>query len=167
MTLFVPDFTSQKENSYTIMRVIPESIAWKFKKKDGEPMQKLTTFLMFEGNAEQAMNLYISVFENSTILEITRYGENDAGPVGTVKHATFTLAGQEFMAIDSGINHGFTFTPAISIHVKCETDEEIGRIFDQLSAGGQVLMPLDRYDFSRKFAWIADRFGVTWQLNLA
>ncbi len=129
-------------------------------------MQKITTFLMFEGKAEEAIDLYTSVFKNSEILAITRYGKNEAGTEGTVKHATFTLNGQEFMAIDSNIQHGFTFTPAISLYVKCETHEEIDDLFMKLSQDGQVLMPLDQYEFSKKFGWIADKFGVSWQLSL-
>jgi len=130
-------------------------------------MQKLTTFLMFAGQAEEAMNFYLSLFENSKVLSITRYGPGEAGAEGSVMHATFTLNGQEFMCIDSNIEHGFTFTPAMSIYVKCESEAEIDRLFDALSNTGQVLMPLDRYPFSEKFAWLADRFGVSWQLSLA
>ena len=130
-------------------------------------MQKLTTFLMFAGRAEEAMNFYISLFKNSKVLSITRYGPGEAGAEGSVMHATFTLNGQEFMCIDSNIEHGFTFTPAMSIYVKCESEAEIDRLFDALSNAGQVLMPLDRYPFSEKFAWLADRFGVSWQLSLA
>ncbi len=130
-------------------------------------MQKLTTFLMFDGRAEEAVNLYITLFENSKILSITRYGPNEAGAEGTVMHATFSLAGQEFMCIDSSVKQGFTFTPAMSIYVNCKTEQEIDRLFEQLSQGGQVFMPLNRYPFSDRFAWISDRFGVSWQLNLA
>jgi len=130
-------------------------------------MQKLTTFLMFAGRAEEAMNFYISLFKNSKVLSITRYGPGEAGAEGSVMHATFTLNGQEFMCIDSNIEHGFTFTPAMSIYVKCESEAEIDRLFDALSNAGQVLMPLDRYPFSEKFAWLADSFGVSWQLSLA
>ena len=129
-------------------------------------MQKLTTFFMFEGKAEQAINFYISVFKNSRIVAISRYGENEAGIKDTVKHATFILNGQEFMAIDSSVKHGFTFSPATSIFVNCETRDEIDELFAKLSQGGQVFMPLDRYDFSERFGWVGDQFGVTWQLSL-
>ncbi len=71
------------------------------------------------------------------------------------------------MCIDSYVKHGFTFTPAISLYVNCKSEEEINDLFAELSKGGQVLMPLDRYPFSDKFGWVADRFGVSWQLNLA
>ena len=129
-------------------------------------MQKFTTFLMFEGMAEQAMQFYISLFPGSKIESLTRYGPNEDGAEGSVMHATFSLAGQEFMCIDSNAVHDFTFTPSISLYVRCETEEEIDRVFAALSANGQVLMPLDRYPFSRKFGWVADRFGVSWQLSL-
>ncbi len=122
---------------------------------------------MFDGKAEEAMDFYISLFENSKILSITRYRSDEAGTERTVVHATLSLGGQEFMCIDSNIKHEFTFTPSMSLYVKCETDEEIDRLFTKLSQGRQVLMPLDRYPFSEKFAWVSDKYGVSWQLNLA
>ncbi len=129
-------------------------------------MQKVTTFLMFDGKAEEAMNFYTSLINGSKIESITRYGPNEAGAEGTVMHASFTLGGQEFMCIDSNVQHQFTFTPAISLYVNCETGAEIDRLFKKLSEGGQVLMPLQGYPFAEKFAWLADRFGVSWQLSL-
>ena len=130
-------------------------------------MQKITTFMMFIGQAEQAMNLYMGLFENSQILDITRFAPGEAGKEGTVMHATFTLNGQEFMCIDSSVQHEFTFSPSMSLYVNCESEAEIDQLFGKLSPGGQVLMPLERYPFSEKFAWLNDRFGVSWQLNLA
>ena len=129
-------------------------------------MQKITTFLMFTGQAEAAMTLYTSLFQQSEILNLTRYGANDMGAEGTIQHATFTLNGQEFMAIDSNAVHAFTFTPSISLYVRCENEEEIDRVFAALSVDGQILMPLDQYPFSKKFGWLADRYGVSWQLSL-
>ncbi len=129
-------------------------------------MQKITTFLMFTGQAEAALSLYTSLFRQSQILNITRYGANEAGAEGTVQHATFTLNGQEFMCIDSSAVHDFTFTPSMSLYVRCETEDEIDHVFTVLSKEGQILMPLDRYPFSEKFAWLADQFGVSWQLSL-
>ena len=130
-------------------------------------MQKITTFLMFAGRAEEAMNFYTSLFEGSQILDITRYGPDQAGAEGSVMHATFLLNGQEFMCIESNIEHDFTFTPAISLYVNCATETEIERLYEMVSQSGQILMPMDHYPFSEKFAWVADRFGVSWQLNLA
>ena len=129
-------------------------------------MQKITTLLMFAGRAEEAMKLYTSLFKQSEILNITGYGPNEAGAEGAVQHATFTLNGQEFMCIDSNVEHAFTFTPSISLYVRCESEEEIDRVFAALSDGGQIFMPLDQYPFSQKFGWLADRFGVSWQLSL-
>lgn len=128
--------------------------------------QKITTFLMFEGQAEEAMNFYTSIFDQAEIVSITRYGANGPGKEGSVMHATFSIFGQEFMCIDSNIQHGFTFTPSISLYVKCESEEEIDRYFAKLSDGGKVLMPLAKYPFSEKFGWVGDKFGVTWQLTL-
>lgn len=120
---------------------------------------------MFEGKAEEAMNFYISLFKNSEIKRITRYKANEAGAEGTVMHAIFSLNGQDFMCIDSAAKHDFTFTPAISLHVKCESEEEIDRLFKNLEQDGKVFMPLDFYEFSNKFGWVEDKFGVSWQLN--
>ena len=130
-------------------------------------MQKFTPFLMFEGQAEEAMNFYISLFGNSEIVSLTRYGPDQSGKEGTVMLARFALDGQEFMCIDSSISHGFTFTPSFSIYVECESELEIGRLFAALSENGKVMMPLESYPFSAKYAWLADRFGVSWQLSLA
>ncbi|OBZ18089.1 hypothetical protein A8L34_00415 [Bacillus sp. FJAT-27264] len=132
----------------------------------GQASQKISTFLMFEGQAEEAMNFYISLFENSEIISIKRYGPNEAGPEGSVVQASFSLNGQVYMCIDSHVKHAFTFTPAISLFVTCDSEEEIDRNFADLSEGGQILMPLGAYPFSQKFGWTADRFGVSWQLSL-
>jgi predicted 3-demethylubiquinone-9 3-methyltransferase (glyoxalase superfamily) len=130
-------------------------------------MQKFVTFLMFEGQAEAAMNFYTSLFAGSKIDSIVRYRAGEAGLEGTVMNAAFSLGGQQFMCIDSPAKHAFTFTPAISIWVNCESEAEIDRVFAALLVGGAALMPLDAYPFSRKFGWVQDRFGVSWQLSLA
>ena len=122
---------------------------------------------MFEGRAEEAMNYYTSLFKGSKIVSIVRYGPEGPGAEGSVLHAVFSLGSQEFMCIDSYVKHVFTFTPAMSLYVNCESEAEIDQLFDNLSRGGQVLMPLDRYPFSEKFGWVSDRFGVSWQLSLA
>jgi len=127
--------------------------------------QKIVTFLMFEGQAEEAMNLYTSLFEDSRITNVIRYGPEGPGKEGTILHAAFTLKGQTLMCIDSYVQHGFTFTPAISLYVNCDTEEEINKCYEILSQDGQVLMPLGAYPFSAKYAWVQDKYGVTWQLN--
>ncbi|WP_082588097.1 VOC family protein [Paenibacillus sp. Soil724D2] len=129
--------------------------------------QKITTFLMFTGQAEEAMNFYTSLFDHSEILTIKRYGAGEAGAEGSVVHATFSLHGQVFMCIDSYVKHDFTFTPAISLYVTCDSEEEIDRVYEKLAQDGKVFMPLAAYPFSEKFGWVGDRFGVTWQLTLA
>ncbi|QQK76263.1 VOC family protein [Salicibibacter cibarius] len=130
-------------------------------------MEKVTPFLMFQdGKAEEAMEYYISLIEDSGIKSITRYGANESGEEGTVMHATFSLKGQEFMCIDSNVKHEFTFTPSFSIYITCDSEEEINTLYEKLTLNGQELMPLDDYGFSKKFGWINDQFGVSWQLNL-
>ncbi|MGG9963145.1 VOC family protein [Ferruginibacter sp. SUN106] len=129
-------------------------------------MQKPVTFLMFDGKAEKAINFYLSVFKESSILQIAHYGKNEGGAEGSIQLATIVLAGQVFMLIDSPVKHNFSFTPAISIYVNCETDEEINTLFTKLSQHGTVFMPLGPYPFSKKFGWLADQFGVSWQVNL-
>lgn len=129
-------------------------------------MKKITPFLMFQGKAEEAMNFYTSLIEDSAITHIVRYGPNEAGDEGSVMQATFTLKGQEFMCIDSNIKHQFTFTPSFSIYITCDTEEEIDRLYAQLSLDGALLMPINNYGFSTKFAWVNDKFGVSWQINL-
>ena len=130
-------------------------------------MDKVTPFLMFQdGKAEEAMNFYTSLIEDSAITNIVRYGANESGDEGTVMQATFTLKGQEFMCIDSNLKHQFTFTPSFSIFVTCDNEEELDNLYQKLNEGGQALMPLGDYGFSKKFGWLNDRFGVSWQLNL-
>jgi uncharacterized protein (TIGR02246 family) len=131
-----------------------------------EPNATVTTQLMFEGNAEEAMNLYISLFKGAQITSIKKYGPGEHGKEGTVMRAEFTLAGHRLACIDSPIKHAFTFTPSVSLFVECVDEAELDRAFATLSAGGAVLMPPDNYGFSSKFAWINDRFGMSWQLNL-
>ncbi|MFD2924363.1 VOC family protein [Halobacillus naozhouensis] len=130
-------------------------------------MEKITPFLMFQdGKAEEAMNYYTSLIEDSQITSITRYGEDESGDEGTVMQATFTIKGQEFMCIDSNVKHQFTFTPSFSIFVTCSTEEELENLYKKLNEDGEALMPIDNYGFSKRFGWISDRYGVSWQLNL-
>jgi predicted 3-demethylubiquinone-9 3-methyltransferase (glyoxalase superfamily) len=127
---------------------------------------KITTFLMFEGTAEEAMTFYQSLFDDAEVVSISRYGADGPGAEGSVQQATFTLAGQPFMCIDSPMKHGFTFTPAMSLFVQCADEAELDRLYAALADQGAELMPLGNYGFSAKFGWVNDRFGVSWQLNL-
>ncbi|WP_263368003.1 VOC family protein [Edaphobacter bradus] len=128
---------------------------------------RVQPFLMFEGKAEEAMNFYVSLFDGAQVLEILRYGPDEAGKEGSVMRASFSIGGQTILCIDSIVKHGFSFTPAFSLFVNCESEGEIVRLSSALSEGGSTFMPLDDYGFSRKFAWVSDRYGVSWQLNLA
>lgn len=129
--------------------------------------QGLRTFLTFQnGAATAALALYEQVFDDFDLIEIDHYGQGDVGPEGTVKVARFRLAGSEFSCADSPVVHAWGFTPAVSLWIDCDDNDELERLFGQLSDGGQVFMPLDGYGFSTRFGWVGDRHGVTWQLNL-
>jgi predicted 3-demethylubiquinone-9 3-methyltransferase (glyoxalase superfamily) len=130
-------------------------------------MTTVTPFLMFTGQAEEAMRFYTSLLPDAGIVSIDRYGADGPGAEGTVRRASFRIADQTLMCIDSPAQHTFSFTPSFSLFVECASEEELDRMFAALLEGGQALMPLGNYGFSRKFGWLNDRFGVSWQLNLA
>ena len=123
-------------------------------------------YLMYEGRAEEAMRFYVSVFPGAEVLEILRYGKGAPGAEGTVSRAKFTVAGQTIMCADSTVRDAFSFSPATSLYVECTSRERMRLLVDRLSEGGKVFMPLDNYGFSKLFAWVADKFGVSWQLSL-
>ena len=131
-------------------------------------MQRIATCLMFVGDqygkAEEAMRLYLSLFEDARVLDIEHFdaGEGESG----VRRARFVLAGRECIAMDSGREHAFTFTPAMSLFLDCDSEQQLDDAFASLCDGGTVLMPLQAYPFSAKFGWLEDRYGVSWQLNL-
>jgi predicted 3-demethylubiquinone-9 3-methyltransferase (glyoxalase superfamily) len=127
---------------------------------------KASTFLMFEGAAEEAMNFYVALFAGSEINSVVRYGADGPGKEGSIMIAEFTLGGQRFLCSDSSVHHAFTFTPSVSIFVDFESEVQLKAAYDRLSEGGAVMMGLADYGFSRMFGWVADRFGVSWQLNL-
>ena len=116
------------------------------------PAQKITTFLWFDNQAEEAINFYVSIFKNSRIGDIARYGDTGPGPKGQVMTAGFILAGQQFTALNGGPN--FKFTEAISLVVNCETQEEVDEYWEKLSAGGQKV----------QCGWLKDKFGLSWQI---
>ncbi|HUO93611.1 MAG TPA: VOC family protein [Rhizomicrobium sp.] len=130
-------------------------------------MTTVRPFLMFQGDAEAAMDFYSTLFAEATIDEIERYQEGELGKPGSVKRAVFSIGDQSLVLIDSAVRHDFTFTPSFSLFVECDSEEQLAWLFAQLSEEGRVFMPLGTYGFSRQFAWVADRFGVSWQLNLA
>jgi predicted 3-demethylubiquinone-9 3-methyltransferase (glyoxalase superfamily) len=115
-------------------------------------MQKITPFLWFDDKAEEAMNFYVSIFKNSKVGSISRYGAEGPGPKGSVMTATFQLEGQEFMTLNGGPH--FRFSPAISFFVKCETQQEVDELWEKLSAGGE----------KQQCGWLKDKYGVSWQI---
>ena len=115
-------------------------------------MQKITPFLWFDGQAEDAMNFYASVFKKSKVVRVSRYGDAGPGPKGTVMSATFELEGQRFYALNGGPH--YKFTPAISFYVDCETQQEVDTLWEKLLQGGTP----------SQCGWLTDRFGVTWQI---
>lgn len=128
-------------------------------------MQKIIPFLWFDDQAEEAVRFYTSIFKDSKIESNTPMSEEVPGPKGKVSMLTFQLAGDEFMALNGG--PVFTFTPATSFFVTCQTQQEIDELWKKLSEGGQVLMELNKYPFSDAFGWVEDKYKVSWQLNLA
>jgi predicted 3-demethylubiquinone-9 3-methyltransferase (glyoxalase superfamily) len=124
-------------------------------------------FLMFQGDASAALDLYASVFPDFRIEEVERFGPGSPGPEGAVRRARVTVGGQSVLVTDSFVKHAFTFTPSFSFMVQCESEAELRRLSDALKAGGAELMPVGAYGFSTLFAWVSDRFGVSWQLNYA
>ncbi len=128
--------------------------------------KSVTPFLMFEGVAEAAANLYVSLFRDSSIEMLERYGPGENGTEGSVKQCHFIVAGLRLRCFDSPIKHAFRFTPSMSLFVDCDSEAELDAAFAKLAADGAVLMPPGNYGFSAKFAWVSDRFGVSWQLNL-
>jgi len=114
--------------------------------------QKITPFLWFDGKAEEAANFYVSVFKNSKVVQLTRYGDAGPGPKGTVMSAIFQLEGQRFYALNGGPQ--FKFSPAISLFVDCETQQEVDELWEKLSAGGKT----------NRCGWLDDKFGLTWQI---
>lgn len=115
-------------------------------------MQKITPFLWFDNQAEEAMNFYVSIFPNSKVLQVTHYGDTGPGPKGTVMTAKFQLDGQEFVALNGGPH--FKFTEAISFVVNCDTQEEIDEYWEKLSAGGE----------KSRCGWLEDKYGLSWQI---
>jgi predicted 3-demethylubiquinone-9 3-methyltransferase (glyoxalase superfamily) len=115
-------------------------------------IQKITPFLWFDNQAEEAMNFYVSIFKNSRIVSMRRYGEGGPGPKGQVMTGTFEIEGQQFYALNGGPL--FKFTEAISLFVSCETQEEVDDLWDKLSAGGA----------KSRCGWLKDKFGLSWQI---
>ena len=114
--------------------------------------KKITTFLTFDGRAEEAVNFYVSIFEDSRIVSSNRYGDAGPAPAGVFMSATFELAGQEFIALNGGPS--FTFSQGISLFVDCETQQEVDELWEKLSEGGE----------KGPCGWLTDKFGASWQV---
>lgn len=123
------------------------------------------TFLMFEGRAEEALNFYAENLEGIARGDLKRHGPEAGSAEGKIMIADFSIGDQHFRVSDSPIPHDFGFTPSVSIFLTFETEAEVDQAFAALSDGGDVLMPLNDYGFSRRFGWVNDRFGVSWQLS--
>ncbi len=127
-------------------------------------MRNIVPFLWFDDNIEEAIKFYTAVFNNSEIVHLHRYGEGGPKPNGTVMTGTFKLCGQDFYALNGGPM--FTFSPALSFFVNCDTPEETDTLWSSLAEGGKVFMDLGKHSFSEKYGWVQDKFGISWQLNL-
>lgn len=124
-------------------------------------------YLMFQGDAQAAIDLYQAAFPDAVLDVIDRHGEGEGPHEGAFKRGALTIAGQTVMIFDSPPVHGFTFTPSFSLFVTCGSEQELRHLADRLGEGGSIMMPAGDYGFSALFAWVSDRFGVSWQLNLA
>jgi predicted 3-demethylubiquinone-9 3-methyltransferase (glyoxalase superfamily) len=128
--------------------------------------QTVFTMLMFSGQAEEALRYYARVIPQADLLEIKYFGPEQPGSVGKVQGARLSLRGHDVRAFDSPVQHDFGFTPAVSLFIDCNDEQEFERCFAALSEGGLTMMPPNNYGFSRRFGWCNDRFGVSWQVNL-
>ncbi|WP_221892498.1 VOC family protein [Winogradskyella flava] len=148
-----------RSENYELKKEVDKAIA--------DSKRQITTFLTFQNkDAEQAMNFYVSIFKNSKITEVRRHGKESPAPEGSILMARFELNGSQYACSDSYIKHEWNFTPGVSNFVDCASNEELESLFTKLSENGKVLMPLADYGFSKKFGFIEDQFGVSWQLNL-
>ncbi|QQS36039.1 MAG: VOC family protein [Ignavibacteriales bacterium] len=131
-------------------------------------MQKISPFIWFDNNAEEAVNFYTSLFQNSKINKTVRYDEASAKaagrPAGSVLTISFQLEGQNFTALNGGPH--FKLNQSISLFAYCESDKKIENIYNKLCEAGNVIFKLDKYDWSPKYAWVVDKFGLSWQLDV-
>lgn len=129
--------------------------------------KQMYRFLTFQdNNAENAMNFYVEIFDNSKVISLQRWPQGAPGEEGKIMQAIFDLDGNLFMCSDSPAIHDWDFSPAISNFIECDSEAEIEKLFSKLSENGNVTMPLNNYGFSQKFGWVIDQYGVSWQLNL-
>ncbi|MCH8658278.1 VOC family protein [Staphylococcus lugdunensis] len=125
---------------------------------------KITTFLMYNNQAEEAINLYTSLFDDNEIITMVKYDEDGPGEPGTVQHSIFTLNGQVFMAIDANSGQELPMNPAISLYVTVKDNAEMERLYNGLKKEGAILMPKTEMPPYKQFAWVQDKYGVSFQL---
>lgn len=130
-------------------------------------MKSMTPFLMFEGRAEEAMEYYMDIFEDAEIRYVQKYDADSPEMQGKIMQGVIRIHDQMIMLMDSNVPHEFSFTPSMSFFIECHSLPEIENHYRKLKKKGAILMPLDEYGFSDRFAWVQDQFGVSWQLNFS
>ncbi|WP_232817807.1 VOC family protein [Winogradskyella tangerina] len=156
----------QQETEISTLKIELDSLKQSLENSDAKN-KKIYSFMTFQKeDAEKAMNMYVNLFENSEIIKLEHWDENEPGKAGTIKKATFSLDGKMYMCSDSPPIHKWDFSPAISNFVECKDNDELQKFFKALSENGQIFMPPGNYGFSQQFSWVVDQFGVSWQLNL-
>ena len=161
------DSNNKQQNKIDILQVTVDSLKNELAQNKTSMKDQIKTFLTFQdNNAENAMNFYIELFENSKVIDLQRWPKGAPGEEGKIMFATFSLNGSLFMCSDSPPVHAWNFSPAVSNFIDCENEEELNKLFSRLSENGEVTMPLNNYGFSKKFGWVIDQFGISWQLNL-
>lgn len=129
-------------------------------------MKEITPFLMFQGNAKQAIEFYLKTVPNTELVTMELYEVNEQGTEGTVKSALLLIDGNRFFINDSPVEHKFDFTPSFSFFITADSVFEQQDLFNKLKRNGAILMPLDNYGFSRSFGWCIDQFGMSWQITV-
>lgn len=169
ITLSCSDSKHEKKNLAEIekLQVANDSLKNIIIKNKATMKNQIATFLTFQdNNAENAMNFYVDLFDNSKIINVQRWEKGGPVDEGRIMMAKFDLNGKMFICSDSPPIHDWDFSPAISNYIECENDDELEKLFSKLSENGTVTMPLNNYGFSQKFGWVIDQYGVSWQLNL-
>lgn len=162
------DTETQKNhlNKIEQLQVLNDSLNDIIKNKSATEGQIIPFFTFQDNRAEDAMNFYVALFDNSEVVNVQRWGKQAPVEEGKIMHATFNLNGKLFMCSDSPPIHDWNFSPAVSNYLECKDANELNRLFSKLAENGEVTMPLNNYGFSEKFGWVIDQFGVSWQLNL-
>ncbi len=155
------DITDEFEGYFE--KTFPKALAEVKRIAEGRQKEKITPFLWFDTQAEEAANFYVSIFKNSQVTGIERYPEGSPAPAGSVMLVSFSLDGQEFTAMNAGPH--FKFNPSISFFVTCETEEETDAMWQKLLEGGMVMIPIEKQPWSQKYGWVQDKFGLSWQIS--